>query len=75
MLGPFSMYSVLLIHMAVKVASELRIDPPIHAKNLLSLGPTTFSFVPAGTSPCSYFDSLSGVPGNIVVPPLRTIFE
>ena len=48
-LGPFSMNSVLLIHMAVKVARELRIEPPIQDKNFLSLGPTTLSLVPAGT--------------------------
>lgn len=69
------MNSVLLIHIAVKVASELRIDPPIHDKNLLSLGPTTLSLVPEGTKPCNYFDNLSGVPGSIVVPPLNTMLE
>ena len=59
---PVSIYSVLEIHMAVKVASELKIDPPIHVRNLLSAGSVTLIFVPPGKSELSYLDSLSPVP-------------
>lgn len=57
----------------MKVANELKIDPPIQDRNCRSTGPTTFIFVPAGTKPVTSFDNLYGVPGSIVVPPLKTI--
>jgi len=62
------------IHIAVKVLKLLKIDPPIHVKNLLSAGPFTFTAVFEGTRLVNYFSSLSGVPGNIVEPPLKTTF-
>jgi len=45
MLGPLSEKSALDIHIAVNVPRELKIEPPIHAKNCLYTGPTTFNFV------------------------------
>lgn len=61
--------------MAVKVPRLLKIDPPIQAKNFLSAGYVTLSFVPAGTKVPSYFDNLCPVPGNVVEPPLKTMLE
>ena len=58
MLGPLSIYSDFEIHIAVKVANELKIDPPIHVKNLLSAGSVTFSLVPPGTNELNYLESL-----------------
>lgn len=58
-----------------KVDMELRMEPPIQVKNYLSGGPTTFSFAVGGVSMDIYFMILSGVPGNIVDPPLRITFE
>jgi hypothetical protein len=74
MLEPFSIYYVLDIHMAVKVFKLLNIDPPIHVKYFLYAGPTTFILVPVGTKAVNSLFNLYGVPGNIVEPPLKTIF-
>lgn len=54
---------------------ELKIEPPIQVKNYLSGGPTTLTLALAGVSRESYFMSLSGVPGNIVEPPLKITLE
>jgi hypothetical protein len=75
MLTPFSINYDLDIHMAVNVPKLLKIDPPIQVKNFLYTGPTTLVWVPAGTSFYNSFLSLWGVPGNIVEPPLNTIFS
>ena len=71
MAAPCSWNSDLVIHIAWKVVSELRIEPPIHGRNCRSGGPTTFILVVEGMSVCNYFDVLSVVPGNMVDPPLR----
>lgn len=71
---PFSMNSDFEIHIAVNVANELKIDPPIQAKNFLYAGSVTFIFVPGGTNDPSSFESLSPVPGKFVDPPLKTMF-
>lgn len=63
------------IHMAVNVPRLLKIEPPIQVKNFLSAGPTTLILVPAGMSVVNYLLSLYGVPGNMVDPPLNTMFE
>ena len=61
--------------MAVNVPKLLKIDPPIQVKYFLSAGPLTLSLVPVGTRAYNYLLNLSGVPGNIVEPPLSTILE
>jgi hypothetical protein len=65
----------LLIYIALKVDKELKIDPPIQVKYCLYGEPITFTFAVDGTKYESYFNNLSGVPGNIVEPPLKMIFE
>jgi hypothetical protein len=59
--------------MVWKVDKDERIDPPIQTKNFLSGGATTLIFIVLGARAITYFDSLSGIPGNIVVPPLMTM--
>ena len=73
--GPFSINYVFEIHIAVNVARELRIDPPIHGKYFLYAGSVTFNLVPAGTRVLNSFESLYPVPGKLVDPPLKTILE
>jgi len=45
MLGPFSSYSVLEIHIVVKVVRDERTLPPIHTLYFLSGGHTTLTFI------------------------------
>jgi hypothetical protein len=59
--------------MVWKVDKDERIDPPIQTKNFLSGGATTLIFMVLGASEIIYLDSLSGIPGNMVVPPLITM--
>ena len=73
--GPVSSYSDLLIHMFWNVEREDRIDPPIQTKNFLSCWATTFTLIVAGAKAVIYLLNLSGIPVNIVVPPLMTILE
>ena len=70
---PVSRYSALVIHIVWKVDKELRIEPPIQTKNFLSAGATTLIFIVEGAKAVTYLLSLSGIPGNIVVPPLITM--
>lgn len=72
MLAPFSMKSDLEIHMEVKVLRLLKIEPPIQVRNFLSAGPFTLTGMLEGTREVNSFSNLSGVPGNMVDPPLRT---
>jgi hypothetical protein len=57
------------------VDREDKIDPPIQTKNFLYIGAVIFTFIVDGTMLQSYLLSLSEIPGNIVVPPLKIIFE
>lgn len=49
-------------------------DPPTHVKYYLSGGAITLVFILEGINVVNYFIILSGVPGNIVEPPLKIIF-
>lgn len=51
------------------------IEPPIHTENFLSGGATTLTFIEDGANVVSSLLNLSGIPGNIVVPPDITILE
>ena len=55
------------------VDNDDNIDPPIHTKNFLSCGANTFTFIVDGANAVTSLLNLSGIPGNIVVPPLITI--
>ena len=46
--GPASWYWALVIHMSLKVESELKIYPPIHVKNLRYGCATTLTFMVEG---------------------------
>jgi hypothetical protein len=56
------------------VDSEVRIEPPIQTRNFLSGGAITRIFMVLGARAITYFDRRSGMPGNMVLPPLITIF-
>lgn len=73
--APDSWYSALVIHIVWNVESDDKIEPPIQTKNFLSLGAKTLIFIVDGASAVTYLLSLSGIPGNIVVPPLITMLE
>jgi hypothetical protein len=62
-----------VIHIVWNVDNDDKIDPPIQTKNFLSGGATTLIFMVLGARAIIYLESLSGIPGNIVVPPLITI--
>jgi hypothetical protein len=59
--------------MVWKVDNDDKIDPPIQTKNFLSCGANTLTFIVDGAKAVTYLLSLSGIPGNMVVPPLITI--
>ena len=65
----------MLIYIALNVDNELKIEPPIQVRYCLYGEPITFNLAVDGTKKDNYFKSLSGVPGNIVEPPLRIILE
>lgn len=73
--APCSWNYCFVIHIAWNVERELNIDPPIHARNWRSGGPTTFTLVVEGIKVCIYLETLSVAPGNIVDPPLKIILE
>ena len=50
-------------------------DPPIQTENFLSAGATTLTFMDDGASEEISFVIRSAIPGNMVVPPDRTMFE
>lgn len=66
---PTSSYSSLVIHMASNVESDNKMDPPIQAENFLSGVATTLIFIEEGANEVTSLESLSGIPGNMVVPP------
>lgn len=74
MVGPLSSYSLLVIHMAWNVDNDDKIDPPIQTENFLSGGATTLIFIVDGARDVNSLLNLSGIPGNIVVPPDMTTF-
>ena len=57
-----------------KVLNEAKIDPPIHTLYFLSGGATTLIFMLLGASAVISLLIRSAIPGNMVVPPLNTIF-
>jgi hypothetical protein len=58
-----------------KVDNELRIEPPIQTKNFLSCGAKILTLVDGGHRFVISLFKRSEIPGNIVVPPLKTILE
>ena len=72
---PVSLNSCLEIHIVWKVEREDKIEPPIHTKNFLSEGAKTLIFIVDGAKAVTSLLNLSGIPGNIVVPPLITMLE
>lgn len=71
--GPDSSYSSLLIHIDWNVESEARMDPPIHTEYLRSGGATILTLMEAGARAVTSLDIRSEIPGNMVVPPERTM--
>merc|ERR1719498_423039 len=71
--GPDSSYSSLLIHILWKVEREARMDPPIQTEYLRSGGATILTLMEAGARAVTSLDIRSLIPGNIVVPPERTM--
>jgi hypothetical protein len=69
--GPFSSYSLLLIHMVVKVAREERTEPPIQTEYFLSGGQTTLTLMSPDYISKMSLESLSARPENMVEPPER----
>jgi hypothetical protein len=65
----------LVIHIVWNVESVDKIEPPIQTKNFLSFGAKTLIFIVDGARAVTYLLSLSGIPGDIVVPPLITMLE
>lgn len=64
-----------MIHIVWNVDNDDRMDPPIQTKNFLSGGATTLIFIVDGARAVTYLLNLSGIPLNIVVPPLMTMLE
>ncbi|CAM9532053.1 unnamed protein product [Heterosigma akashiwo] len=73
--GPASSYSALDIHICWKVDRLARMEPPIHTEYLRSGGATTLIFIVEGAKAVISFASRSAMPGNIEVPPERTMLE
>jgi len=72
--GPASSYSALEIHICWNVDNDAKIEPPIQTEYFLSGGATTLIFMVDGANAVNSFVILSAIPGNIVVPPERTMF-
>ena len=88
--GPLSSYSCFVIHICWNVDSDARIEPPIHTLYLRSGGEMILMrielqhFLPftvrqqkhsyLGANEAISFCIRSAMPGNIDVPPLRTVF-
>lgn len=71
--APVYWYSALVIHIVWNVDKDDKIEPPIQTKNFLYWGATTFTFIVDGAKAVTSLLSLSGMLGNIVVPPLITM--
>ncbi len=59
--------------MVWKVDNDDKIEPPIQTKNFLSWGANTLTFIVDGAKAVTSLLNLSGMPGNMVVPPLMTM--
>ena len=59
--------------MVWKVEREARIEPPIHTEYFLSGGAMILIFIVGGAREEISFCILSAIPGNIVVPPDKTV--
>ena len=57
-----------------KVLRDAKMEPPIQTLYFLSGGATTLIFMLLGANAVISLLILSAIPGNIVEPPLRTIF-
>ena len=75
MMEPCSSYSYLLIHICWNEPRELRMDPPTHGWNLLSLLLRTFTRMFCGDTSGRCFWMRSEKPFIIVVPPVRIMLE
>jgi hypothetical protein len=64
-----------VIHIVWKVERDDKIDPPIQTKNFLYMAAVTLTFKLGGTKLQSYLLSLSEIPGNMVLPPLKMMLE
>ena len=71
--GPDSSYSCLEIHICWKVEREARMDPPIQTEYFLSGGAMILIFIVLGARAVISFCILSAMPGNMVVPPDKTV--
>ena len=71
--GPDSSYSCFEIHICWKVESEAKMEPPIHTEYFLSGGAMILIFMVDGAREAISFCILSAIPGNIVVPPDKTV--
>jgi len=71
--GPDSSYSCLLIHICWKVEREAKMDPPIQTEYFLSGGAMILIFMVGGARDEISFCIRSAIPGNIVVPPDKTV--
>ena len=72
--GPDSSYSCLEIHICWKVESEAKMDPPIQTEYFLSGGAMILIFMVGGARAEISFCIRSAIPGNMVVPPDKTVF-
>lgn len=70
---PASSYSPFVIHRDWKVSNDAKIDPPIHADNLRSVGGAMILTFSAGAREVISFWIRSTIPWNIVDPPVRTM--
>ena len=71
--GPASSYSPFVIRRDWKVSKDAKIDPPIHADNLRSVGGAMILTFSAGAREVISFWIRSAIPWNIVDPPVRTM--
>ena len=71
---PDSSYSALVTHISWKEDRDDKIDPPIQTEYFLSGEEITLIFIVLGTKLFMSFSIRSEIPGNIVVPPDRTMF-
>ena len=71
--GPDSSYSCLEIHICWKVESEAKMDPPIQTEYFLSGGAMILIFMVDGARAEISFCIRSAIPGNMVVPPDKTV--
>ena len=70
-LGPFSSYSCLVIHIVWKVEREAKIEPPSHTEYLRSGGAKTLILLLVGARVCISCHMRSAIPSNNVEPPLK----